>query len=253
LHTLHFVLNNVMKSDNRIPPYGFTYDEAKVRNCLPVPTAQFGNPGPGGTFNYWDERPFLIPQGAVSAQIRLYYQQTSWEYIQFLWKQNDGLNTFLKDEGKNLLDAWLNTGQAAPLQISLTTVSGLVPTVRNAPGEASHQNVRAEHISVAYDRPTGRMDVLYTPACDTTGHTIYYGDLASVGSYDWAGADCLTDISGFMSFTPTQPNVFFVVVGNNGVLEGSYGKNSSGAQRAEAGAINGCDFPMDLGGTCDAP
>lgn len=253
MHTLHFVLNNVMKSDNRIPPYGFKYDEAKVRNCLPVPTTQFGNPGPGGTFNYWDERPFLIPQGAVSAQIRLYYQQTSWEYIQFLWKQNDGLNTFLKDEGKNLLDAWLNTGQAAPLQIALATVSGLVPTVRNPPGEASHQNIRAEHIVVGYDRPTGRVDVVYTPACDTSGHTIYYGDLASVGSYGWSGADCLTDISGFMSFTPAQPSVFFVVVGNNGVLEGSYGKDSSGAQRAEAGAINGCDFPMDLGGTCDPP
>jgi len=52
-HTFHFVLNNVMTADNRVPPYGFTYDEARRRNALPVPATQFGNPGPGGTFNYW--------------------------------------------------------------------------------------------------------------------------------------------------------------------------------------------------------
>jgi hypothetical protein len=250
-HTFHFVLNNAVVEDDRIPPYGFSFDQAKARNALPVPDTQFGTPGPGGTFHYWDDRAFPIPQGAASAQVRLYYQQTSWEYIQFLWKQNDGVSPFLKDEGKNLLDAWLNTSECAPLQVAITTASGLVPPVLSPPGEASHQDIRAEHIVAVYDRPTGRIDVNYTPACSTTGHTIYYGDLSSVGAYLYAGADCITDTTGFMSFTPAQPSAFFLVVGNNGTLEGSYGKNSLGQQRPEAGNINGCNFPMDLSGTCD--
>jgi hypothetical protein len=256
-HTLHFVLNNTMVDDDRIPPYGFRYDDAKTRNALPVPATQFGNPGPGGTFNYWDDRPLPIPANAVSAQVRLYYQQTSWEYVQFLWKQNDGLNTFLKDEGKNLLDAWLNTGMCAPIQIAATTISGLVPPVLSPPGEASHQNVRAEHIVATYDPTANTMEVNYTPACGTTGHTLYYGTLASLANGltagDYTTAQCLGDVSGSVTVTPSAGSVFFLVVGNNGTQEGSYGKVTGGAERPEAGAVSGCDFAQVLTGNCDPP
>ena len=34
--TFHFVLNNVIRNDNRIPPYGFLRSEAQTRNALPV-------------------------------------------------------------------------------------------------------------------------------------------------------------------------------------------------------------------------
>ncbi|MDH7489238.1 MAG: multiheme c-type cytochrome [Anaerolineae bacterium] len=53
--TFHFVLNNTVVKDNRIPPYGMSYEDARKRNALPVPATQYGNPGPGGTYNYWDE------------------------------------------------------------------------------------------------------------------------------------------------------------------------------------------------------
>ncbi|HXV76341.1 MAG TPA: hypothetical protein VD788_08475, partial [Candidatus Polarisedimenticolaceae bacterium] len=36
-HTFHFVLNNAVEEDNRIPPAGFRRDEAERRNALPVP------------------------------------------------------------------------------------------------------------------------------------------------------------------------------------------------------------------------
>ena len=110
--TFHFALNNALDEDNRIPPYGMDYDEAEARNALPVPTTQYGNPGPGGTYDHFDVVPFDIPVGAVRAEVRLYYQATSWEYIQFLWKQPTSnplpVSTFLADEGVNMLDAWLN-------------------------------------------------------------------------------------------------------------------------------------------------
>ena len=48
--SFHFVLNNAVVADNRIPTYRMRYDMAKVRNVLPVPADQYGNPGPGGEY-----------------------------------------------------------------------------------------------------------------------------------------------------------------------------------------------------------
>jgi hypothetical protein len=110
--TFHFVLNNAIYEDNRIPPYGMDYDEAERRSALPVPTTQYGNPGPGGTYDHFDVVPFDVPVGAARAEVRLYYQATSWEYIQFLWKQPTSnplpASTFLANEGVRMMDAWLN-------------------------------------------------------------------------------------------------------------------------------------------------
>ena len=110
--SFHFVINNAVVKDNRIPPYGFSYDEARKRNTLPVPADQYGDPESGGNYRYWDEVALHPPVDAVYATIELVYQPTSWEYIQFLWLANSGQNTFLANEGTNLLDAWLNTGMA---------------------------------------------------------------------------------------------------------------------------------------------
>ena len=119
--TFHFVLNNEVIKDNRIPPYGFSYDEARVRNALPVPANQYGSGNPGSTYDYWDEFSLNPPSGADNAVIDLLYQPTSWEYIQFLYEANIGKTAFLADEGINLLDAWLNTGMAAPHIMATTT------------------------------------------------------------------------------------------------------------------------------------
>jgi len=110
--SFHFVINNAVVKDNRIPPYEFSYDEARKRNTLPVPADQYGDPESGGNYRYWDEVALHPPVDAVYATIELVYQPTSWEYIQFLWLANSGQNTFLANEGINLLDAWLNTGMA---------------------------------------------------------------------------------------------------------------------------------------------
>ena len=121
--TFHFALNNYIAKDNRIPPYQMSYDEAQKRNSLPVPANQYGG-SPGGVYNYWDEFDIsaMAPTDAVSAHLTLYYQGTSWEYVQFL---NNAVSTtptgtgapnpvtpFLADEGKNFLDAWVNAPDA---------------------------------------------------------------------------------------------------------------------------------------------
>jgi hypothetical protein len=113
--TFHFVLNNTVIKDNRIPPYGMSFDEARKRNALPVPADQYGGGTPGSTYSYWAEFG-LTPPGpeAVYASVDLKYQPTSWEYIQFLLLANNGTNPFLAEEGINMLEAWLHTGMAAP-------------------------------------------------------------------------------------------------------------------------------------------
>jgi hypothetical protein len=119
--SFHFVLNNYVADDNRIPPYGMSYDKALVRNALPVPETQFGNPGPGGIYEYWDTVPLNKPATAANADITLYYQGTSWEYVQFLWLANNGTdpaqggNAFLGMEGEYMLDAWINADPAGPM------------------------------------------------------------------------------------------------------------------------------------------
>jgi len=130
--TFHFVLNNYVASDNRIPPYQMSYDEARKRNSLPIPFDQYGG-APGGVYEHWDEFDIsaFAPAGAVSADLTLYYQGTSWEYVQFL---NNAVSTtqtganapnpvtpFLADEGKNFLDAWVNTGMVPPYVMATAT------------------------------------------------------------------------------------------------------------------------------------
>jgi hypothetical protein len=120
--TFHFVLNNYVAYDNRIPPYQMSYDMAQTRNALPVPDNQYGG-SPGGVYQHWDEYDVkaAAPSHAVRADLTLYYQGTSWEYVQFL---NNAVSTtptgagapnqvtaFLADEGKNYLDAWVNADQ----------------------------------------------------------------------------------------------------------------------------------------------
>lgn len=119
--TFHFVLNNYVAKDNRIPPYGMEYDVAKTRNALPVPANQYSDPGPGGTYNNWDTVNLNPPLDAEFADITLYYQGTSWEYIQFLWKANNGTNAFLGQEGVNMLDAWVKTGMVPPFAMATAT------------------------------------------------------------------------------------------------------------------------------------
>jgi len=136
--TFHFVLNNTVTLDNRIPPYGMDYDVAKKRNVLPVPEDQYGSPGEGGIYQYWDQLNLseLKPKNAVSAEIHLLYQGTSWEYIQFLEEANEGDdpaeggNEFLGAEGKNMLSTWINA--EVPVALEIAGDRKMVPPIEMA-------------------------------------------------------------------------------------------------------------------------
>ncbi len=120
--TFHFVLNNTIVKDNRIPPHGMDRETAKVRNVLPLPDSQYVLDT--NTFRHWDEISLNPPENAENATIDLLYQPTSWEYIQFLYLANDQQNPFLENEGRFLLKAWLNTGMAAPSYVMASLTWG---------------------------------------------------------------------------------------------------------------------------------
>jgi len=162
--TFHFVLNNVVHKDNRIPPYGMDYEAARKRNALPVPDTQYGG---GPTYNYWDEVPLNPPAGADSATIDLLYQPTSWEYIQFLDLSNNlPAGAFLADEGTYMLEAWLNTGMAAPYIMASATWGNAQQCVAPTPSLITATPGNGEVTLTWSDEHTADPSV--------TGYNVYY-------------------------------------------------------------------------------
>jgi hypothetical protein len=113
--TLHFVLNNKIYEDNRIPPRGFTN----------ATFAQFGGAPVGHHYDdgqYWDETYYPLPTGATRAEVKLYYQSTSKEFVEFLRDENRS-NT----KGQELYDLWNNNGKCPPtLMASQTWVTAFL-------------------------------------------------------------------------------------------------------------------------------
>lgn len=97
-HTFHFALADSRYKDNRIPPKGFRINEAAARLSEP---AWGGSVSPGyftaqEYANGYDEVALSLPAGTDSVQIRVYYQTTSREYVEFLRDEINGTATTLK-------------------------------------------------------------------------------------------------------------------------------------------------------------
>ena len=111
--TFHFALNNKYYKDNRIPPRGFTNAAFAAAGAAPV--AAFYADG-----EYWDDTEYRIPPGAAQAEVSLYYQTASKEYIEFLRDAN-----VTNDAGDILHQQWELTGKSPPVQMAQRVVQGL--------------------------------------------------------------------------------------------------------------------------------
>ena len=118
----HLVLNNVTYFDNRIPPMGATRAELESVRAGNVPFDTYEDN------QYWDDTQYVVPTGAHSAVVTLYYQTTTGEYIDFLaensldgtgatakqlWLDNDGMVPAIMDQqiislGSPYIDADIN-------------------------------------------------------------------------------------------------------------------------------------------------
>jgi hypothetical protein len=104
--SFHFVLNDMITKDNRIPPRGFKNSAFAAHQSQPV----------GATYRdgqYWDEKEYSLPKGCVRVRIQLMMQSVSWEYLKFLAEENKTDNW-----GKRLYEIWNQTGQCPPVVVA---------------------------------------------------------------------------------------------------------------------------------------
>ncbi|WP_320046817.1 multiheme c-type cytochrome [uncultured Ilyobacter sp.] len=120
--SFHFVLNNKVYKDNRIPPRGFTnlaYDSFGGSHvAYSYPDGQ-----------YWDDTYYEIPAGATSAAVTVYFQSTSKEFIEHLRDDNVTDNT-----GQQLYDLWANNGKCPP-EVMETLSLAVTPPQEELPGD----------------------------------------------------------------------------------------------------------------------
>jgi len=113
--SFHFVLNNEVFLDNRIPPRGFTNANFEMIQSAPV----------GYTYadgQYWDNTEYYVPANAASVEATLYYQTTSKEYVEFLRDEN-----VTNDWGQIFYDLWDTNGKSAPVAMNSSTFN-ITPT-----------------------------------------------------------------------------------------------------------------------------
>jgi hypothetical protein len=90
--TFHFALATSRFKDNRIPPKGFDVTGAAERLVEPV-WEGVSRPDwftPAEYAGGYDEVSLVVPAGATDVSIRLYYQTTSREYVEFLRDEING-------------------------------------------------------------------------------------------------------------------------------------------------------------------
>ena len=256
----HFAANNCIALDNRIPPLGFrggTDLEVRPVGYVYPETA----PGSGVLVNY-DVTSYSIPvpEGAVSpitVQAELRYQTTSKEYVEFQRDQALALG-FPNDciarvgglpnqtRGELLHGMWTSYGRSAPVTMGSAAGSATI-IAATTPGEAS---ATANMQVTAYNRASGDVTISYQPACGSTDHAVYVGNLTDLSTMAFSESFCGRGIAGSTTFHPSGAKVFWVIVGQDGAHEGSYGRNSHGVERPESTGLSGCNVPQDLSSPC---
>jgi hypothetical protein len=122
--SFHFVMNNEIYSDNRIPPRGFTNTAYE----------SFGGAHVAYSYDdgqYWDVTTYRIPIGSATAEVTLYYQSTSKEFVEFLRDEN-----VTNSKGQDLYDLWDNNGKCPPEVMwtgSLQLGPAIDPPIRRIP------------------------------------------------------------------------------------------------------------------------
>jgi len=109
--SFHFVLNDTVYSDNRIPPRGFTNAGFEAIQSPPVAYSYADG-------QYWDDTAYFLPATAETAHVTLYYQTLSKEYVEFLRDANS-----TNSAGQDLYDAWAAHGKSAPVPMAEASVA----------------------------------------------------------------------------------------------------------------------------------
>ena len=145
--SLHFLLNNVTEKDNRIPARGFrgaVYEAIGAK----VVGANYEDE------QYWAEDRYTIPANAVRAEVRLFHQTTSKEYIEFLRNEN-----VTDNKGVEVYQLWDMFGRSRPVEMGLVDLDlGTMGTLAPRPlalGKLRQNGGRAEITFAGSSSATG--------------------------------------------------------------------------------------------------
>ena len=120
------------------------------------------------------------------------------------------------------------------------------------PGEAAPNG---SLLVTGHDPATGAVSISFGIPCGATDHTIQYAELtrANLQTYNWSGQACSVGSAGTFDWltSGTPETMFFVLVGNNGAEEGSYGRSSFGFERSDDGTSVDCPMVQNLQYVCD--
>jgi len=123
--SMHLTLNNTVLFDNRIPPVGFT--NAGFEQVQADPVGYVYADG-----QHWDDTCFTVPDGAIRADVRVFYQTTSKEYAEFLRDTN-----VTDNRGQTAYDQWVAQGMSAPVEMDVASVE-LAPSL---PGDVNEDGI----------------------------------------------------------------------------------------------------------------
>ena len=141
--SFHFVLNNKVIKDNRIPPLGFTNAGFESIQSPVIGYSYADNQ------NY-DEITYNLNSTPTYVVARLMYQTTSKEYIEFLRDENRTNNA-----GTDLYNLWEASGKSAPV-VMCEAKTGTTPTPPEIPLAINLQSVirnseKGSKVSVSFN------------------------------------------------------------------------------------------------------
>jgi hypothetical protein len=113
--SFHFVLNNMRLKDTRIPPRGFA-------------NAAFDGEPVGASYadgQYWDDVVYPVGRDATRAEVTLYYQTASREYVEFLRDEN-----VTTSAGGILYDLWEQVDRSTPVAMASLQIDRRPDVVR---------------------------------------------------------------------------------------------------------------------------
>lgn len=156
--SFHFVLNDTVYQDNRIPPRGFTNAAFDSIQSPPVDYSYADG-------QYWDDTDYLLPGETVEVVVTLYYQTTSKEYVEFLRDENA-----TTDDGQTNYDLWAANGKSAPVAMATASYQITLPDP-------------VVDLTILFE--SGQVQLNWSPAQNAASYKIYWLSDPEASPEEW--------------------------------------------------------------------
>lgn len=188
--TFHFTLNDTVVKDNRVPPSGFTNAAFASFGGRPVDPHHAGPEPRYADGQNWDVAEYPLPSNAHSVAVRLLYQTTSKEYVEFLRDENT-----TNSAGDDFYNLWAANGRGAPVEMerdsiamTITSVDEGSPITQNRLAVLRNPFERALDLKLDLTRPAAVRLTVY----DVHGRQVLdrdYGIQSGSSRLTWDGRD----------------------------------------------------------------